>query len=150
METIDFRKAKFKNITRLDYPASRTRGWWVRVQSRGKRVSRYFSDTAHGGVGWALYSAIAYRATLWQDFGLPDTERHVVAPAHPLTGVRRTVKDGREVWEATWAREPNGVGRTSFSVAKHGEEGALELALEERRARERELYGAELPREGLG
>ena len=50
-----------------------------------------------------------------------------------IVGVRRTVKDGREVYEATW-REGGRIRRTSYSIAKHGERRALSLA---RRARER-------------
>jgi hypothetical protein len=50
-----------------------------------------------------------------------------------IVGVRRTMKDGREVYEATW-RDGKRIRRTSFSITKHGEKHALRLA---RRARER-------------
>jgi hypothetical protein len=52
-------------ISRIDHPARRTYGWFVRVgyAGRGKRprVSRFFSDRLHGGPAAALRAAVAFR-----------------------------------------------------------------------------------------
>jgi hypothetical protein len=52
-----------------------------------------------------------------------------------IVGVRRVIKDGRAVYEATW-RENNRVRRTSYSITKHGERKARALARQAREQRE--------------
>jgi len=51
------------NITRISHlggSGGATRGWWVRVERRGRRVSRFFSDKRHGGARAALKEAEVY------------------------------------------------------------------------------------------
>ncbi len=127
---------KHKGITRIDHPAKRTFGYFVRVTWNKQRRSKFFSDSVYGDRLAALSAALEWRDQAERELGKPRTERQVIGVSRTSTGivgVRRTVKDGREVYEATW-REGNRIRRTSYSIAKHGEKRALSLA---RRARER-------------
>ncbi|GAB4434919.1 MAG: AP2/ERF family transcription factor [Chloroflexi bacterium OHK40] len=127
---------RHKGITRIDHPAKRTFGYFVRVTWNKQRRSKFFSDSVYGDRLAALSAALEWRNEAERELGKPRTERQVIGVSRTSTGivgVRRTVKDGREVYEATW-REGNRIRRTSYSIAKHGERRALSLA---RRARER-------------
>ncbi|WP_322819890.1 AP2/ERF family transcription factor [Chloroflexus sp.] len=127
---------KHKGITRIDHPAKRTFGYFVRVIWNKQRRSKFFSDSVYGDRLAALAAAIEWRNATERELGKPRTERQVIGVARTSTGivgVRRTIKDGREVYEATW-RDGNRIRRTSYSIAKHGERRALALA---RRAREK-------------
>lgn len=127
---------KHKGITRIDHPAKRTFGYFVRVTWNKQRRSKFFSDSVYGDRLAALDAALQWRNLAERELGKPRTERQVIGVSRTSTGivgVRRTVKDGREVYEATW-REGGRIRRTSYSIAKHGEKRALSLA---RRARER-------------
>lgn len=127
---------KHKGITRIDHPTKRTFGYFVRVTWNKQRRSKFFSDSVYGDRLAALAAAIEWRNATERELGKPRTERQVIGVARTSTGivgVRRTIKDGREVYEATW-RDGNRIRRTSYSIAKHGERRALALA---RRAREK-------------
>ncbi len=127
---------KHKGITRIDHPAKRTFGYFVRVTWNKQRRSKFFSDSVYGDRLAALSAALEWRNLAERELGKPRTERQVIGVSRTSTGivgVRRTVKDGREVYEATW-REDGRIRRTSYSIAKHGEKRALSLA---RRARDR-------------
>jgi hypothetical protein len=127
---------KHKGITRIDHPAKRTFGYFVRVTWNKQRRSKFFSDSVYGDRLAALGAALEWRNEAERELGKPRTERQVIGVSRTSTGivgVRRTVKDGREVYEATW-RDGNRIRRTSYSIAKHGERRALALA---RRAREK-------------
>ncbi len=127
---------KHKGITRIDHPAKRTFGYFVRVTWNKQRRSKFFSDSVYGDRLAALAAAIEWRNATERELGKPRTERQVIGVSRTSTGivgVRRTIKDGREVYEATW-RDGNRIRRTSYSIAKHGERRALALA---RRAREK-------------
>lgn len=132
---------KHKSITRIDHPAKRTFGYFVRVTWKKQTRSKFFSDRKCGSRLAALHSAIQWRDATEQELGKPRSERVVIGSARNSTGVvgvRRMVKEGSEVFEVTWRKPGNRVGRTSFSIAKHGEERAFELAARERRRREEE------------
>jgi hypothetical protein len=127
---------RHKGVTRIDHPAKRTFGYFVRVTWNKQRRSKFFSDSVYGDRLAALSAALEWRNEAERELGKPRTERQVIGVSRTSTGivgVRRTVKDGREVYEATW-REGNRIRRTSYSIAKHGEKRALSLA---RRAREK-------------
>jgi hypothetical protein len=127
---------RHKGITRIDHPTKRTFGYFVRVTWNKERRSKFFSDSVYGDRLAALSAALDWRNQAERELGKPRTERQVIGVSRTSTGivgVRRTLKDGREVYEATW-REGNRIRRTSYSIAKHGERRALALA---RRARER-------------
>jgi hypothetical protein len=50
-----------RGISRIDHPARRTHGWFVRIYAQGRaRVARLFSDGRYGGVSEALEAALAF------------------------------------------------------------------------------------------
>jgi hypothetical protein len=138
---------RYKGITRIDHPPKSTFGYFVRVTWNKVTHSKFFSDKVYGDRLAALASAIDWRDATEKAIGKPRSERQVIGAPRTgtgIVGVRRVIKDGREVYEATW-RENNRVRRTSFSIAKHGERKARSLA---RQAREqRESTRRTLPRE---
>src|SRR5256714_8956965 len=60
-----------RGISRIDQPSTRTHGWFVRVNYRGRRDGSYgprhqkfFGDATYGGKSKALPAAQAYRAAV--------------------------------------------------------------------------------------
>lgn len=134
------RTVKHKNITRVDHPASRTFGYNVRIQWKGERRSRFFSDGQFGDRLAALSAALDWRNATEKELGKPRTERQVLGTTHSPSGIRgvRRVREGfTEYYEATWGTTAGKQGRTRFSIAKHGEKGALQLARKARQNGER-------------
>lgn len=134
-------------ISRLDQESSGTHGWQVRIQRRGVRHGRFFSDAAWGGRSSALETAQRYRDRLIgraERSGGPETisSRSRVLPdsrnQSGVVGVARIVQrgpDGTEYlfWQANWTTE-DGIRRSvRFSILKHGEDTAFELACRARR-----------------
>lgn len=56
-----------RGVSRIDHPARRTYGWFVRVGYAGlgkqARHTRFFSDGLHGGIAAALRAALSFRDT---------------------------------------------------------------------------------------
>jgi hypothetical protein len=131
------RTVKHKNITRVDHPSSHSFGYLVRVSWRGERRGKFFSDKVHGDRLGALAAAIDWRNATEKELGKPRTERQVVGIVYSssgIPGVRRVLDRGNECYEATWVTTAGKLRRTKYSIAKHGEKRALELA---RKARQR-------------
>lgn len=118
------RTSRYRNITRFDY--GNTHGYFVRLSWKHERRSKFFSDGKHGDRLAALAAAIAWRDRTAQELGKPQGK----APRKDV-GIHRRVKDGRDVFEATWY-EDGRHRRTSFSVRKHGVKQARALAIEAR------------------
>jgi hypothetical protein len=134
-------------ITRLDQVSVATHGWQVRIQWKGVRFGRFFSDAAWGGREAALLCAERYRDRLVARLERRRTDasastRSHTAPASRnrsgMVGVARIVQRSAAgveyyFWQASWTA-PDGTRETvRFSVQKHGEEIALTLACEARR-----------------
>jgi hypothetical protein len=110
------------NITRMDYP--KARGYFVRVTWKGVQRAKMFSDGVYGDRFAALAAALDWRDKTTKEMGKPKSGQ----PSRPDIGVNRVIKEGRDVYEATWL--VNGKqGRTSYSVRKHGARQARALAL---------------------
>ncbi len=82
-------------ISRLDQPGVSTRGWQVRLQRKGVRFGRFFSDSAWGGRANALKRAIRFRDRL-----LSQIERKGVALTaspgyHALPASRESIRGRR-------------------------------------------------------
>lgn len=148
-------KCGHKGISRIDQAKRNTHGWYVRVSFNGKKLSKFFSDTAHGGKEEALASAVNYRNVAEQELGKPRTNRLVISrnPRNRsgITGVQRKTKvikteDGerlsRNVYEVTWNPEPGRMSRTWVSIDEYGEQAAFRKACAIRREKEREMYGS--------
>jgi hypothetical protein len=145
---------KYKGISRVDSPKSRTFGWYVRVFFNAERKVRFFSDGKYGGMEKSFQKALQFRNKAEKELGKPRTDRVVVTRTYNSTtgiiGLHRKreksiTKSGeiryRNMYEITWCPEPNKMARTRVSIDKYGEEGALVKAYRIRRAKERLVYG---------
>ena len=134
-------------ISRLDQTAVGTHGWQVRLQRKGVRYGRFFSDSAWGGSEGALREAVAFRGAVIREVEetharLKSSIRSHRAPAarnkSGVVGVTRIVQrsaSGVEYhfWQASWTRG-DGVRRTvRYSVLKYGDHDAYQLACEARK-----------------
>ena len=133
-----------RNIHRIDNAANRTWAWLVQVQRNNQIVVKMFSDSVHGGKRKALQVAISYRAQLLADAsfyeyqiwrrsilrrnntsGIPGVARYDKI-ANPNTGRREVF------WLASWVDEYGASRKRKFSVLRHGERKAKQLAIAER------------------
>lgn len=141
MRTRTVKSVKHKNITRVDHDTSRTHGYSVRIQWKGARRAKFFSDGAYGDRLGALSAAIDWRDKTEQELGKPRTERQVLGITYSPSGTRgiRRLREGHtEYYQATWATSAGKQRRTRYSIAKHGEKKALQLAVRARTRGERE------------
>jgi len=140
MATKEPRKIRHKNITRIDHPSKRTYGYFVRVQWKGERKVKFFSDGVYGDRLAALDAALRWRNATEAAMGKPRTDRIVVGKIRTSSGVPgvRLMKDGNsDYYEATWVTTVGKQGRTRYSIAKHGQRKALQLARKARQLHER-------------
>ena len=132
-------------ISRIDQPSHRTHGFFVRVARRGKIHSGFFSDKKYGGREQALAAAQAFYLELRKKLGLPaQRDRRCNAEIVRRRGksgiqgvqrvINRRVNPWRKYWVALWSPELGKVGKKQFSIRKHGEEKAKNLAIRARRA----------------
>jgi len=137
------RKLKHKNLTRIDHPAKRTHGYFVRIQWKGERRAKFFSDGVYGDRLAALDAALEWRNTTEVELGKPRTDRQVVGLVRSSTGipgVRRRKEGHTEYYEATWVTTVGKQGRTRFSIARHGEKRALQQARKARQLHEKQRH----------
>ena len=139
------RSSATPGICRIDQPSHRTHGFFVRLARRRKIHSAFFTDKKFGGREQALAAAQAHYLQLRHKLGLPlqrsrqewsETVRR--RGRSGIHGVQRVIdrrtKPWRKYWRATWSPELGVVRKKQFSIRKHGEEKARQLALRARRA----------------
>lgn len=147
-------KSGHKGVSRIDSPAKKMHGWYVRVRFNQQARAKFIPDRLHGGREAALVKAVECRDEMERELGRPRTDWAVVGSnprnRHGVTGVRRAVrkykgKDGtihnNEVYEVTWNAGRERRGRTSVSIKKYGEARAFRMACAIRREKERMMYG---------
>ncbi len=147
-------KSGHKGVSRIDSPAKKMHGWYVRVRFDKQSRAKFIPDRLHGGKEAALVKAVECRDEMERELGRPRTDWAVVGsnPRNPkgVAGVRRAVrkytgKDGKvyhnEVYEVTWNAGRERRGRTSVSIRKYGEARAFRMACAIRREKERQMYG---------
>lgn len=144
------RTTRHKSLTRIDHPTKHTFGYLVRIGWNGVMHNKFFSDRKHGDRLGALAAALEWRNATERTLGKPRTEQPVVSNPRPgksgIQGVRR-LKDTRgenEYYEATWIITPGKMGRTRYSITKHGEAKARRLAIKARKLHEQQRW--QLPR----
>ncbi len=134
-------------ITRLDQASVATHGWQVRLQWKGVRFGRFFSDSAWGGREAALLHAERYRDRLLARLERGRASSSASARSHTapasrnrsgVVGVARIVQrsaSGTEYhfWQASWVSPEGRRESVRFSVLKHGDSLAFSLAVEARR-----------------
>lgn len=137
--------SKTPGISRIDNSKHWTHGFFVRVLWQGRTHSAFFADKKHGGREQALAVAQEFRLILRKKLGVPDQGlRQRLAESvgrRGKSGIRgvqrvidRRVKPWRKYWLAKWSPELGVVKKKKFSIRKHGEEEARELAIRARRA----------------
>jgi hypothetical protein len=131
---------RYKGITRIDHPPKKTYGYNVRVRWKGTTYGKFFSDRKFGDRLAALAAAIEWRDKTEREIGKPRTEHPVVSVNSRnktgIIGIRRRREGNHESFEANWVLNGK-VGRTRFSITRHGEKGALKLAMRARMQHER-------------
>lgn len=129
-------------IARIDLPAQRTHGWQVRLQRRGIKYAKFFSDSSYGSPQSSLSTA-----RTWRDQLISELEIHAKNQARICTrstrnssgvvGVSKiivTAANGAtyHFWQATWSPQPGKRCCVKFSIKRYGESEAFELAVQAR------------------
>lgn len=134
-------------ITRLDQPGVGTHGWQVRLQRKGVRFGRFFSDSAWGGREAAFDRALQFRDKLIARQARKKADQVASPGSHTLpasrnqsgvVGVARIVQRSAKgveyhFWQASWTTPEGKRVTVRYSVLRYGNEEALFLACEARR-----------------
>lgn len=133
--------SKVYAVARLDVAQAGTHGWQVRLQRRGVKYAKYFSDRVCGGRDEAFGAAIRWRDRILRK--LEDDEAVRVCRRSPrnqsgvvgVSKVRVTTSSGSEYefWQATWSPGKGKRRCVKFSVMRYGEAEAFRLAVRARR-----------------
>lgn len=131
----------FYGIIRLDQPATGTYGWQVRLQRGGVRHARYFPDRASGGTQESLAAAVVWRDALLASLANEAQARICASSARNSSGVvgvsQVVIRTGQgaeyRFWQASWTPVSGQRCTVRFSVKRHGDERAFELAVQARR-----------------
>lgn len=118
-------------------------GYNVRIRWQDQHRAKFFSDSKYGDRLGALTAALAWRDATEKELGKPRTERQVVGifySSGPEAGIRRVREGHTEYYQATWTTYVGKQRRTKYSIAKHGEKKALQLARKAREQGERERW----------
>ena len=132
-------------ICRIDQLHKHTHGFFVRLTRRGKIYPAFFADKMHGGRAKAFAAAQAHYLKLREKLGMPRRRSRrwnsqIVRRMgrSGIFGVQRTIdrrtRPWRKYWRASWSPELGKVRRKQFSIRKHGEAKARQLAIRARRA----------------
>lgn len=127
-------------IARIDLPAQGTHGWQVRMQRRGVKYAKFFSDSVYHCGERALVAARAWRDDLVDEISRDEQARICCASkrnSSGVVGVSKIKVHGSngvtyEFWQATWSPSPGVRKSVKFSIKRHGDEMAFQLAVEAR------------------
>ena len=141
MRSMSFIPANNYGSARIEIPAAGTFGWQVRLQRRGEKSSRLFSDRSHGDAQLAFLAASQWRDSILSQWQQQERARVCEVSGRNVSGVvgvsRIVVRaaSGAEYyfWQATWCPNVNTRRSVRFSVKKHGDTLAYQLAIEARR-----------------
>ena len=127
-------------IARIDLRGAGTHGWQVRLQRRGSKYAKYFSDRLHGGSSGAFAQARLWRDRLLKRLESEESVRICRRSARNSSGVVGVSKvtvvaaNGVEYqfWQATWSPEPGRRRCIKFSIRRYGDQQAFEMAVRAR------------------
>lgn len=127
-------------IARIDLPGAGTHGWQVRMQRRGIKYGKFFADRPHGSPEHALLAARQWRDALIQELATRARTRICERSARNSSGVvgvsKITVVSANgttyQFWQATWSPAPGQRRCVKFSIKRHGDQEAFQLAVEAR------------------
>lgn len=127
-------------IARIDLPSAGTHGWQVRLQRRGIKYGKFFADRIYGGSEPALLTARSWRDQLIEELTRRPSTRICERSPRNSSGVvgvsKITVVSANgasyQFWQATWSPAPGQRRCVKFSIKRHGDSKAFELAVEAR------------------
>lgn len=129
-------------IARIDLPDQRTHGWQVRLQRRGIKYAKFFSDSSYGNPNRSLHIARQWRDKLLNELRsqAQNQARICTRSARNSSGVVGVSKISVSAangatyyfWQATWSPEPGKRCCVKFSIKRYGETEAFELAVQAR------------------
>ena len=129
-------------IARIDIAVQRTHGWQVRLQRRGVKYAKFFSDSSYGNADAAYAIARQWRDQLLQklESQVQNQARICTRSARNSSGVvgvsKISVRASNGViyqfWQATWSPEAGKRCCVKFSVKRYGDHEAFELAVQAR------------------
>lgn len=127
-------------IARIDLPGASTHGWQVRMQRRGIKYGKFFADRPHGGPKHSLQAARQWRDRLVNQLATRARTRICERSARNSSGVVGVSKisvvnsNGTtyQFWQATWSPAPGQRRCVKFSIKRHGDQEAFQLAVEAR------------------
>ncbi len=129
-------------IARIDLPDQRTHGWQVRLQRRGIKYAKFFSDSSYADPGIALANALAFRDQLVSELETQAKNQARICTrstrnSSGVVGVSKisiTAANGAtyHFWQATWSPQPGKRCCVKFSIKRYGESEAFELAVQAR------------------
>lgn len=125
-------------IARIDLPGASTHGFQVRLQRRGIKYAKFFSDRVHGHPQRALDAARAWRDQLIEK--LSDQARICERSQRNSSGVVGVSKitvaaangNSYQFWQATWSPTPGQRRCVKFSIQRYGDRQAFQMAVEAR------------------
>jgi hypothetical protein len=128
-------------IARLDVSDAGTHGWQVRLQRRGVRYAKYFSDRGFGGSREAYDEALRWRDRVLRQFEEDESIRVCRRSPRNQSGVvgvskvRVVAANGTqyEFWQATWSPAIGKRRCVKFSVMRYGNDEAFRLAVSARK-----------------
>lgn len=128
-------------IARIDLSGVGTHGWQVRMQRRGRRYGKFFADRQCGGMRQAYEAARNWRDELIRGFDEDSGARVCLKSSRNSSGVVGVSKvvvsasngASYHFWQATWCPAPGERRCVKFSVKRHGDRQAFQLAVEARR-----------------
>ena len=107
-------KSGYKGVSRIDSPAKKMHGWYVRVRFDNTTRAKFISDKQHGGREAALEKAVECRNELDRELGKPRTDCVIVGSNRATRRLDGRASDGEEaprqgrenylteVYEVTW------------------------------------------------
>lgn len=133
-------RTKTYALARIDLPDAGTHGWQVRLQRRGVKYAKYFSDRLHGGSRGAFMYAKQWRDRLLRRLESEESVRicrHSTRNSSGVVGVSKVTvvaPNGAkyQFWQATWSPESGQRRCVKFSVRRYGDRRAFELAVDAR------------------
>jgi hypothetical protein len=130
------RSSQTPGVSRIDQPAKRTHGFFVRLQRRGKTHSAFFTDQRYGGRKRALAAAQKHYRKLLAKWGPVLRKRRQGSSGTMGVQLKMERRHGevRKYWVATWSPKPRVTRRKEFSFWEYGSKKARQLAVRAGRA----------------
>jgi len=129
-------------IARIDLPDQCTHGWQVRLQRRGIKYAKFFSDSTSGDARHSLHQARSFRDQLLHQLEAETKNQTRICTrsrrnSSGVVGVSKisvTAANGTtyQFWQATWSPAPGKRCCVKFSIKRYGDKEAFNLAVEAR------------------